>query len=231
MKRKGNHHLQKPGPASKRSKPSNLNAEYIRENGYFSSDDEDQEIEYLKTAKNIIPELFSQWREFLDKDSFTDLRILCKNDGSGVSLHKAVLASCSSFLGSLLMDGRDETVLIMPDVEKRDLLNLVRILYGARTNTRPSRELLELLGIAKLPSTTVPLFTPSHRLTCKLITVQLLLYDFMTLHYSRRQAFKQNNKAQIVKMILQPKTRSLPLPLVVRLRPAASEFLTATQGW
>lgn len=188
MKRKGNHHLQKPGPASKRSKPTNLrvNKKPENEHGFLSSDD-DHEIEYLKTAKNIIPELFSQWREFLDKDSFTDLRILCKNDyggsNSGVSLHKAVLASCSSFLGSLLMDGRDETVLIMPDVEKRDLLNLVRILYGARTNTRPSRELLKLLGIAKLPSTTVPLFTPSDNftLTCKLITMQLLLYDFMTL--------------------------------------------------
>ena len=178
MKRKGNHHLQKPGPASKRSKPTNLrvNKKTENERGFLSSDD-DHEIEYLKTAKNIIPELFSQWREFLDKDSFTDLRILCKNDSQGVSLHKAVVASCSSFLGHLLMDGRDESVLIMPDVEKRDLLNLVRILYGARTHTRPSPELLKLLGISKLPSTTVPLFTPTDHftLTCKLITMQLLL--------------------------------------------------------
>ena len=165
MKR-GNNHLQNPAAAATaavQNKRPKLNSDQNSENS--------QDIEYLKTEKNLIPELFSQWREFLDKESFTDLKILCKNDCCGVWLHKAVLASCSSFLTHLLTDGRDETVLIMPDVEKRDLLCLIRILYGERTQqNRPSNQLLQMLGISKLPSTpaTVPLLAEHFTLTSKI---------------------------------------------------------------
>ena len=183
MKR-GNKHLN--NPAAVQSKRPKLNSDQNVEN---------EEIEYLKTEKNIIPELFSQWREFLNKESFTDLKILCKNDCCGVSLHKAVLASCSSFLANLLTDGRDETVLIMPEVEKNDLLSLVRILYGERTQqNRPSNQLLHMLGISKLPSTpAVPLLVDHFTLTSKnLITMQLFpCHDlpFISLRHSSRTKF------------------------------------------
>ena len=89
----------------------------------------------------------------MSKDSFTDLKILCKDDWfGGVSMHKAVLASISPFMASILSDGRDETTLLMPDVDKHDMLNLVKLLYGGKhDNQTPSDELLRMLGIKELP--------------------------------------------------------------------------------
>ena len=53
----------------------------------------------LTENTKLISEIFSQWRDSLSKDSFTDLKILCKDDWySGISLHKAVLASISPFM-------------------------------------------------------------------------------------------------------------------------------------
>ena len=103
--------------------------------------------------KQLISEIFSQWRDSLSKDSFTDLKILCKDDWyGGVSLHKAVLASISPFMASILSDGRDETTLLLPDIDRYDLLNLVKILYGGKhDNQTPTDELLHMLGIKELP--------------------------------------------------------------------------------
>ena len=103
--------------------------------------------------KQLISDIFSQWRDSLSKDSFTDLKILCKDDWyGGVSLHKAVLASISPFMASILSDGRDETTLLLPDIDRYDLLNLVKILYGGKhDNQTPTDELLQMLGIKELP--------------------------------------------------------------------------------
>lgn len=99
------------------------------------------------------------------KDSFTDLKILCKDDYlAGVSMHKAVLASMSTFMASILSDGRDETTLFMPDVAKHDLLNLIKILYGQHAEA-PSAELLTMLGIQQLPTLTPKIQTTTT--TCK----------------------------------------------------------------
>ena len=124
---------------------------------------------FLLERSSIIPELFSQWREFFVNDYFTDLRVMCKDDNiAGVTLHRAVLASCSLFLASLLSEDdqgrRDETTLLMPDIEKEDFLNLVKILYGERVSRRPSEQLLILLGIENLPPS--PAMMPSAP-TCK----------------------------------------------------------------
>ena len=108
----------------------------------------------LTENTKLISEIFSQWRDSLSKDSFTDLKILCKDDWfGGVSLHKAVLASISPFMASVLSDGRDETTLLLPDVDRHDLLNLVKILYdcGRHDNQKPTAELLQMLGIKELP--------------------------------------------------------------------------------
>ena len=99
-----------------------------------------------------LPELFNQWRNFLIRDSFTDLKVICENDYyGGLSLHKAILASCSTFMASILCDGRDETTLLLPEVDREDFHNLVRNLYGETGVKRPSLELLTLLRITKLP--------------------------------------------------------------------------------
>ena len=107
----------------------------------------------LTENNKLISEIFSQWRDTLNKDSFTDLKILCKDDWfGGVSVHKAVLASISPFMASILSDGRDETTIMMPDVDKDDLLYLVRILYGNQQEDQtPSTHLLNMLGIKELP--------------------------------------------------------------------------------
>ena len=108
----------------------------------------------LTENTKLISEIFSQWRDSLSKDSFTDLKILCKDDWyGGVSLHKAVLASISPFMASILSDGRDETTLLLPDVDRHDLVNLVKILYdcGRHDNQKPTAELLQMLGIKELP--------------------------------------------------------------------------------
>ena len=108
----------------------------------------------LTENNKLISEIFSQWRDTLNKDSFTDLKILCKDDWfGGVSVHKAVLASISPFMASILSDGRDETTIMMPDVDKNDLLYLVRILYGdhQQDDQTPSTQLLNMLGIKELP--------------------------------------------------------------------------------
>lgn len=100
-----------------------------------------------------IPDLFDQWRGFLVRDSFTDLKVVCQDDrgSGGLSLHKAVLASVSHFMAGLLKDGRDESTLFLPDVSKKDFHNLVRCLYGDGSCERPSDGLLVLLGIKQLP--------------------------------------------------------------------------------
>ena len=84
---------------------------------------------------------------------FPDLKVICKNDYdcNGISLHKAILASCSKFLSSILLDGRDETTVFLPEVDKEDFHNLVRNLYGEKGTKRPSQELLTLLQISELP--------------------------------------------------------------------------------
>jgi hypothetical protein len=105
--------------------------------------------------KQDIPALFSHWREYLLKDSFTDLKVVCQDDcgSGGVSLHRAVLALCSSFMASILSeDCRDETSLFLPDVTKEDFTSLVRNLYGETTSVRPSDALLHLLRIEKMPA-------------------------------------------------------------------------------
>ena len=66
-------------------------------------------------------------------------------------MHKAILASCSKFLSSILLDGRDETTVFLPEVDKEDFHNLVRNLYGEKGTKRPSQELLTLLQISELP--------------------------------------------------------------------------------
>ena len=60
----------------------------------------------------------------------------------------------NSLQASILSDGRDETTLMLPDISKNDLLNLVKILYGGHrqeNQTHCSSELLHMLGIKKLP--------------------------------------------------------------------------------
>ena len=62
----------------------------------------------LKRKPNQLSELFQTWRSFMTRDSFTDLKVICKNDhfAAGLSLHKAILAICSPFLAKILSDGR-----------------------------------------------------------------------------------------------------------------------------
>ena len=105
--------------------------------------------------KQRVQDLFRDWELFQTCHIFCDLTIFGKEDFIGVSLHKAILASCSRFCTSILMDGRDQTILILPDIERCDLLCLTQILYGERTTSQPSHELLQLLGIDKLPQDVV----------------------------------------------------------------------------
>ena len=59
-----------------------------------------------------------------------DLHVFCGNDSIGrVSLHRAVLASCSNFLSDILSE-RDETFLLLPDVDKNDFMALVHLVYN-----------------------------------------------------------------------------------------------------
>lgn len=62
----------------------------------------------LKRKPNQLSELFQTWRSFMTRDSFTDLKVICKNDhfAAGLSLHKAILAICSPFLAKIQSDGR-----------------------------------------------------------------------------------------------------------------------------
>ena len=46
---------------------------------------------------------------------------------------------------------RDETTLLLPDVEKEDFQKLVKNLYGEAGSEKPSEELLRLLQIDRLP--------------------------------------------------------------------------------
>ena len=46
---------------------------------------------------------------------------------------------------------RDETTLLLPDVEKEDFQKLVKNLYGEAGSEKPSVELLRLLQIDRLP--------------------------------------------------------------------------------
>ena len=84
---------------------------------------------------------------------FPDLKVICKNDYdcNGISLHKAILASCSKFLSSILLDGRDETTVFLPEIDKEDFCRLVKNLYGEKSTKKPSQELLTLLQISELP--------------------------------------------------------------------------------
>lgn len=77
----------------------------------------------------------------------------------------------STFLASILMDGRDETTLFMPDVVKHDLLNLIKILYGQHAEEAPSAELLTMLGIQQLPTLTPKIQTTTT--TCKRFSYSL----------------------------------------------------------
>ena len=59
--------------------------------------------------------------------SFPDLHVFCGKDAfSSVSLHRAVLASCSPFMARVLMD-RDETSLLLPDIDPDDFMALVHL--------------------------------------------------------------------------------------------------------
>ena len=60
---------------------------------------------------------------------FLDLHVYCgKESFVAISLHRAVLASCSPFLTRLLAD-RDETFLLLPDIDKDDFMALVHLVY------------------------------------------------------------------------------------------------------
>ena len=84
---------------------------------------------------------------------FSDLKVICKNDYgcNGISLHKVILASCSKFLSLILLDGRDETTVFLPEIDKEDFDALVKYLYGEKSTKKPSQELLTLLQISELP--------------------------------------------------------------------------------
>ena len=97
------------------------------------------------------------------------LTVYGKEDYIGVSLHKAVLASISPLCQQLLKDGRDLTILIMPDIHRFDLLCLMQILYGKKAISHPSQELLELLGIQFLPRNS--LITDDISMTCEQISM------------------------------------------------------------
>ena len=127
-----------------------------------------------------LPELFNQWRNFLIRDSFTDLKVICENDYGGLSLHKAILASCSTFMASILCDGRDETTLLLPEVDREDFHNLVRNLYGETGVKRPSLELLTLLRITKLPDEFTQTTIANERTTstCKSIFLYFLYLNY-----------------------------------------------------
>ncbi len=83
--------------------------------------------------------MFSHFRRLRDREKFTDLRVYCglptlsaTNSTAPVYVHRAVIASCSAFLASLLLD-RSEHVdadLVLPEANRDDFLRLVQLLYG-----------------------------------------------------------------------------------------------------
>ena len=69
-----------------------------------------------------------------------------------MSVHRAVLASCSPFMSNILLE-RDETFLILPDVRKDDFMALVHLIYNDSSqlafeaSAMPSKDLVKLLGM------------------------------------------------------------------------------------
>ena len=99
-------------------------------------------------------------------------------------------------MSSILLDGRDETTVFLPEVDKEDFHNLVRNLYGEKGTKRPSQELLTLLQISELPeigedsaSTTLT--------TCK----SLVFFTFFIL-WNLLGGFRTYSKALITKYYL-----------------------------
>ncbi|TRY70614.1 hypothetical protein TCAL_06132 [Tigriopus californicus] len=104
-----------------------------------------------------VSNIMKQWRHFRSDQRFTDLTVFCGPKGTKVKttkLHRLILASCSEFLSELLRE-REEAVLILPDCDPADFLNLVEILYGERVCSHdtgyPSADLLQLLKITSFP--------------------------------------------------------------------------------
>ena len=56
-----------------------------------------------------------------------------------------------SYYSQFIAFCRDETTLLLPDVEKEDFQKLVKNLYGEAGSEKPSEELLRLLQIDRLP--------------------------------------------------------------------------------
>ena len=104
------------------------------------------EYKHLRTETEVT-NILKQWRHFRSNRRYTDLTVHCgrakkksnnnnnslpgsKSSGpgslGGITLHRLVLASCSSFMAELLKD-REEAVLVLPDVQEMDFANLVQV--------------------------------------------------------------------------------------------------------
>ena len=82
--------------------------------------------------------MLSYWQYLRRNDCFTDLTVYCGMDFGCVSLHGAVLGACSPLIATILnensrMSSRDENVIFLPDCEKDDFVELVKVsskIYG-----------------------------------------------------------------------------------------------------
>ena len=83
-------------------------------------------------------EVLSYWQYLRRNDCFTDLTVYCGMDFGCVSLHGAILGACSPLIATILnensrMSSRDENVIFLPDCEKDDFVELVKVsskIYG-----------------------------------------------------------------------------------------------------
>jgi len=92
------------------------------------------------------------WNTFRIEDQFTDVQIYCQ-DMRCVSLHSAILATCSPTLGAAMTeagsDPADGTYTVMlPDTTFEEVLSLVGVLYGEINGLTPTptEELLSMLA-------------------------------------------------------------------------------------
>merc|ERR1719167_1176341 len=80
-----------------------------------------------------------------------DVQLICGSKDEVISCHSLMLATHSSLLSHVLLDVSDtymeDITIFLPDFTKKDILNVLDVMYGKLDNCQASQSLLCALGI------------------------------------------------------------------------------------
>lgn len=109
--------------------------------------------------KHAQPEdLFSEFIKSYEGELLVDVKLISGSDCDPIKCHKVILASASDYLKSLLHGDfeDDEICVIVPDISRNELSQLVNALYGKQDSENGfiDAEVLDMLGVSLDTATT-----------------------------------------------------------------------------